>query len=199
MYFQVIHKLDADSHVYQLLLSKLQMGNPTDFDSRLYMCTEAFDYMDSDTLGRLSQSGLLLVYALGVLLFSVSSLKIFLKPVEYKEEEKEDMREYMDRYSTDWDNTLLYNHYERMNQDISHIDSEIQKVAQLVAGDREDLEQPIHNTTHQSIVEEEDNEQHMTDNNKPHNDNSNTPSHTNSVQELPSLVDEKPDLIFFIG
>ncbi|ROT63546.1 putative C-mannosyltransferase DPY19L3 [Penaeus vannamei] len=51
--------IDADSHVYQLLLAKLQMGDPRNFDSRLYMCNEAFHYLDVETLGRLTESGLL--------------------------------------------------------------------------------------------------------------------------------------------
>ncbi|XP_071515265.1 protein C-mannosyl-transferase DPY19L3-like [Panulirus ornatus] len=71
---KIFVNIDADSHVYQFLLAKLQMGNPRDFDSRLYMCTEAFDYIDSETVERLCDSGLLPVYAICVLVFMVSSV-----------------------------------------------------------------------------------------------------------------------------
>ncbi|KAK4305152.1 hypothetical protein Pmani_022954 [Petrolisthes manimaculis] len=212
-FLKVVLKLDADSHVYQLFLSKLQMGDPKDFDSRLYMCTEAFDYMDSDTLKRLSLSGLLPVYLLGVFIFSVTSLKMFLKPVEY-EEHKQELRDYVDMSSLDWDDSLLYEQLERMNQNIGHtdgefprathldrmnrglrhIDSEIQKVAQLVACDREP------HLNHQLLTEGEDDTRDKTDGDKPHDNASSTSPHANSVhQNIPSLVDGKTDLIFFIA
>ncbi|KAK3886747.1 hypothetical protein Pcinc_009123 [Petrolisthes cinctipes] len=219
-FLKVILKLDADSHVYQLFLSKLQMGNPRDFDSRLYMCTEAFDYMDSDTLKRLSLTGLLPVYLLGVLIFSVTSLKMFLKPVEY-EEQKEEISDYVDVNSLDWDDSLLYEqlerinqgighidsefqratHLDRMNKGIRHIDSEIQKVAQLVACDREPhLNHQLLNTSTEQSMEGEDNAQDTTDEDKPHNNPSSTTPCANSVQQIiPSLVDGKTDLIFFIA
>lgn len=76
--FQIFLNIDADSHVYQLLLAKLQMGDPRDFDSQLYMCTEAFDYMDLETVNRLCESGLLLVYGIGILIYCISTLRLFL-------------------------------------------------------------------------------------------------------------------------
>uniref|UniRef100_A0A0P4VZH2 C-mannosyltransferase DPY19L3 n=1 Tax=Scylla olivacea TaxID=85551 RepID=A0A0P4VZH2_SCYOL len=75
---KIFMNIDADSHVYQLLLAKFQVGDPRDFDSRLYMCTEAFDYMDLETVGRLCDSGLLFAYGLGILIYSISTLRVFL-------------------------------------------------------------------------------------------------------------------------
>nr|XP_045614289.1 probable C-mannosyltransferase DPY19L3 [Procambarus clarkii] len=70
--------IDADSHVYQLLFAKLQIGDERDFDSRLYMCNEAFDYIDKETLERLSDSGLLPVYSICVLVLLISCARSFL-------------------------------------------------------------------------------------------------------------------------
>lgn len=61
--------------MYQILLAKLQLGDPRDFDSRLYMCSEAFAYLDAETLERLCETGLLPVYITGVMVFSVSVLR----------------------------------------------------------------------------------------------------------------------------
>lgn len=72
--------IDADSHVYQLLLAKLQMGDPRNFDSRLYMCNEAFHYLDVETLGRLTESGLLPLYCFCVLIYGYSMLSCTAKP-----------------------------------------------------------------------------------------------------------------------
>ncbi|XP_027231749.2 protein C-mannosyl-transferase DPY19L3 [Penaeus vannamei] len=72
--------IDADSHVYQLLLAKLQMGDPRNFDSRLYMCNEAFHYLDVETLGRLTESGLLPLYCFCVLIYGFSMLSFIAKP-----------------------------------------------------------------------------------------------------------------------
>lgn len=80
IYLQDFLHIDADSHVYQLLLAKLQMGDLRNFDSRLYMCNEAFHYMDVETLGRLSESGLLPIYCLCVLVYGCSMLKSISKP-----------------------------------------------------------------------------------------------------------------------
>ncbi|XP_064092543.1 probable C-mannosyltransferase DPY19L3 isoform X1 [Macrobrachium nipponense] len=74
--------IDADSHVYQLLLAKLQMGDQRDFDSRIYMCNEAFMYLDSETVWRLLQSGMLPTYVLSVLVFGLSLANDFFKKVQ---------------------------------------------------------------------------------------------------------------------
>ncbi|KAK7084068.1 hypothetical protein SK128_003705, partial [Halocaridina rubra] len=56
----------ADSHIYQLLLAKFQIGDEKDFDSRLYICNEAFKYLDIQSLYRLTRSGLLPIYFTGI-------------------------------------------------------------------------------------------------------------------------------------
>nr|XP_053627473.1 probable C-mannosyltransferase DPY19L3 isoform X4 [Cherax quadricarinatus] len=78
---KIFLNIDADSHVYQLLFAKLQMGDPRNFDSRLYMCTEAFDYIDIKTLERLCDSGLLPVYSIAVFVYLVSCAKSFIMKI----------------------------------------------------------------------------------------------------------------------
>lgn len=47
--------LDADEHIFKFLLNKFGVGNPRDFDSRLYLCIEAFGFLQLDTYQRMSK------------------------------------------------------------------------------------------------------------------------------------------------
>ncbi|CAL4120536.1 unnamed protein product [Meganyctiphanes norvegica] len=67
--------VDADSHVYELLLAKLQLGDKRNFDSRMYMCNHAFYYLDIETLNRLCGSGLLIVYFLAMIVLLTSIVR----------------------------------------------------------------------------------------------------------------------------
>lgn len=67
--------LDADSHIYELLLAKLQLGSIRNFDSRMYMCNQAFFYLDVETLNRLFGSGLLIVYFLAMIVLMSSTVR----------------------------------------------------------------------------------------------------------------------------
>lgn len=53
--------LDADEHIFKFLLNKFGIGNPRDFDSRLYLCIDAFGFLGLDTFERMSK---LLVFPL---------------------------------------------------------------------------------------------------------------------------------------
>lgn len=112
--------IDADSHVYQLLLAKFQIGDPRDFDSRLYMCTEAFDYMDLETVGRLCDSGLFFAYGLGILIYSISTLKVFLSNALEVTEDSETEKFFENRQKNLElamnSETFLYDQYEETEQ-----------------------------------------------------------------------------------
>ncbi|KAL4232819.1 hypothetical protein ACF0H5_007505 [Mactra antiquata] len=56
--------LEADEHIFKFLLNKFGVGNPRDFDSRLYLCIEAFGFLKLDTYERMSK---LLVFPLYVI------------------------------------------------------------------------------------------------------------------------------------
>ncbi|XP_060558912.1 probable C-mannosyltransferase DPY19L3 isoform X2 [Ruditapes philippinarum] len=47
--------LEADEHIFKFLLNKFGIGNPRDFDSRLYLCIEAFGFLQLDTYERMSK------------------------------------------------------------------------------------------------------------------------------------------------
>ena len=71
-------ELESDSHIYQLLLAKLQIGDMHNFDARLYMCNEAFNYLDFETIKRLSESSVLIVYCIGIFIVGVTIIKIII-------------------------------------------------------------------------------------------------------------------------
>ncbi|KAG7156023.1 C-mannosyltransferase DPY19L3-like [Homarus americanus] len=114
--------INADSHVYQLLFAKLQMGDIRDFDSRLYMCSDAFDYMDIESLERLCESGLLPLYVVGVIVFLVSTVNYFLR-----NNPEENMENYTEISSDYREN--LFNLLELSREEISYT-SEYMKIIQ---------------------------------------------------------------------
>lgn len=61
---KTVLNLEADEHIFKFLLNKFGIGNPRDFDSRLYLCIEAFGFLQLDTYERMSK---LLVFPLYVL------------------------------------------------------------------------------------------------------------------------------------
>ncbi|MPC69545.1 putative C-mannosyltransferase DPY19L3 [Portunus trituberculatus] len=117
---KIFMNIDADSHVYQLLLAKFQIGDPRDFDSRLYMCTEAFDYMDLETVGRLCDSGLFFAYGLGILIYSISTLRVFLSNALEVTEDSETEKFFKNRQKNIElsmnSETFLYDQYEETEQ-----------------------------------------------------------------------------------
>lgn len=132
--------IDADSHVYQLLLAKFQMGDPRDFDSQLYMCTEAFDYMDLETVGRLCDSGLLLAYGLGILIYSISTLRLFLSNA-LEAAENSETEKFFERTQKNFElamnsETFLYDQYEESKERRQDIDFERKKL-ELMTSDEE--------------------------------------------------------------
>ncbi|XP_053396813.1 probable C-mannosyltransferase DPY19L3 isoform X1 [Mercenaria mercenaria] len=60
---KTVLNLEADEHIFKFLLNKFGIGNPRDFDSRLYLCIEAFGFLQLDTYERMSK---LLVFPLYV-------------------------------------------------------------------------------------------------------------------------------------
>ncbi|XP_052810568.1 probable C-mannosyltransferase DPY19L3 isoform X1 [Mya arenaria] len=52
---KTILNLEADEHIFKFLLNKFGIGNPRDFDSRLYLCIEAFGFLQLDTFERMSK------------------------------------------------------------------------------------------------------------------------------------------------
>ena len=127
--------VDADSHVYQLLLAKFQMGDPRDFDSQLYMCTEAFDYMDFETVGRLCDSGLLPAYVLGVLIYSISTLMLFLSNALELAEDSEAEKFFESRqknFELSLDSeTFLYNQYEEAKERSENFDYKMENLEDM--------------------------------------------------------------------
>ncbi|KAG0729175.1 putative C-mannosyltransferase DPY19L3 [Chionoecetes opilio] len=126
---KIFMNIDADSHVYQLLLAKFQMGDPRDFDSQLYMCTEAFDYMDLETVGRLCDSGLLLAYGVGILIYSIDTLRLFLSNALETTEDSEAEKFFRSRNKSTIDLSLdsemfLYDHYEEAKGKIADYEKE---------------------------------------------------------------------------
>merc|ERR1719509_253119 len=51
----------ADSHIFKFLRNKLSR-DPTDFESQLYLCNEAFKWLDWETYQRLTTSSALPAY-----------------------------------------------------------------------------------------------------------------------------------------
>ncbi|OWF40174.1 C-mannosyltransferase DPY19L3 [Mizuhopecten yessoensis] len=52
---KVLINVEADEHIYKFVLSKFGIGNPRDFDSRIYLCLEAFNFLSFDTYERLTK------------------------------------------------------------------------------------------------------------------------------------------------
>ncbi|XP_033741333.1 probable C-mannosyltransferase DPY19L3 [Pecten maximus] len=52
---KVLINVEADEHIYKFVLSKFGIGNPRDFDSRIYLCLEAFNFLPFDTYERLTK------------------------------------------------------------------------------------------------------------------------------------------------
>ncbi|XP_069125693.1 protein C-mannosyl-transferase DPY19L3-like [Argopecten irradians] len=52
---KVVINVEADEHIYKFVLSKFGIGNPRDFDSRIYLCLEAFNFLPFDTYERLTK------------------------------------------------------------------------------------------------------------------------------------------------
>lgn len=162
---QIFLNIDADSHVYQLLLAKFQMGDPRDFDSQLYMCTEAFNYMDLETVGRLCESGLLLAYGLGILIYSISTLRLFLSNALELAENSEAEKFFESRQKNFElslnSETFLYDQYDEEKERRQGIDYEMEKLEGLTPEEEgifaEDIMQsspdaPHHSSTHQQII-----------------------------------------------
>ena len=162
---QIFLNIDADSHVYQLLLAKFQMGDPRDFDSQLYMCTEAFDYMDLETLGRLCDSGLLLAYGLGILIYSISTLRVFLSNA-LEAAENSEAEKFFESRQKNFElslnsETFLYDQYEEAKERRQDIDYEMEKLEEMTSEGEgicgEDIMQsspdvPQHSSIHQQII-----------------------------------------------
>lgn len=129
--------IDADSHVYQLLLAKLQMGDPRDFDSQLYMCTEAFDYMDLETVSRLCESGLLVVYGTGIIIYCISTLRLFLSNASVVAENSETEKFFKSIQERDFEASdiasemFLYNQYGGVEEATKNIDQDKEEFSNM--------------------------------------------------------------------
>ncbi|KAH3739009.1 probable C-mannosyltransferase DPY19L3 [Dreissena polymorpha] len=61
---KTVLRLEADEHIFKFLLNKFGVGNPRDFDSRLYLCIEAFGFLQLDTFERMSRLLVFPIYLL---------------------------------------------------------------------------------------------------------------------------------------
>lgn len=52
---KIITNLDADEHIFKFILSKFSVAHPRDFDSKLYLCIDAFAMLQFDTFERLTK------------------------------------------------------------------------------------------------------------------------------------------------
>lgn len=52
---KTLMSVEADEHIYKFVLSKFGIGNPRDFDSRIYLCLDAFNFLPFDTYERLTK------------------------------------------------------------------------------------------------------------------------------------------------
>lgn len=181
--------IDADSHVYQLLLAKFQMGDPRAFDSQLYMCTEAFDYMDLETVSRLCESGVILVYGTGILIYSISTLRLFLSNASVVAENSETEKFFKSIHERNFElpdmtpETFYYNQYGEAAE------AEVEE-AENIDHDREDFSNMTFN--------EEGNSFHLrsAEAAAPLAQNDcDTSAHSLTEQ----IIQGRPDLVFFVG
>ncbi|XP_071112978.1 protein C-mannosyl-transferase DPY19L3-like [Haliotis cracherodii] len=85
---KLLLQVDADDHIFKFLSGKFGYGNQRDFDSRLYLCLGAFNFLTGDTYERLT-SGLVfppyaLCHAAMLIILVVAVIQNFSKPNESK-------------------------------------------------------------------------------------------------------------------
>ncbi|GAB6022522.1 hypothetical protein CHUAL_006629 [Chamberlinius hualienensis] len=61
----------SDQHIFKFIKGKLGLENPRDFESRIYLCNEAFKFLDLESYRRLSASTMFPIYC--ILLFILLS------------------------------------------------------------------------------------------------------------------------------
>ncbi|CAH1800272.1 unnamed protein product [Owenia fusiformis] len=88
-------EIQADEHIYKFVLYKFGFGDPRDFDTKLYICNGAFEFMDSSILTRTTENGFMFplyisthVILLGML--AVTVLQKYWSPVQEGKEAKDD-------------------------------------------------------------------------------------------------------------
>ncbi|KAK3593826.1 hypothetical protein CHS0354_011427 [Potamilus streckersoni] len=52
---KILINVEADEHIFKFILNKFGMGQGRDFDSRLYLCIDAFDFLTFDTYKRMTK------------------------------------------------------------------------------------------------------------------------------------------------
>ncbi|KAL3883925.1 hypothetical protein ACJMK2_030151 [Sinanodonta woodiana] len=72
---KVLINVEADEHIFKFILNKFGIGQARDFDSRLYLCIDAFDFLTFDTYERLTK---LIVFPLYLLTHVVLLVILFI-------------------------------------------------------------------------------------------------------------------------
>lgn len=121
------------------------MGDPQDFDSQLYMCTEAFDYMDLETVSRLCESGLLLAYSAGILIYCVSTVRVFLSNASVVAENSETEKFFKRLHERDLETSdmdaekILYDQYEELENRMKTIEQDIENIPNMTLEEEGDI------------------------------------------------------------
>lgn len=144
------------------------------------MCTEAFDYMDLETLSRLCESGLLTAYSIGIFIYCISTLRLFLSNASVVAENSEtekflkiiQERDFESSYvTTEW---YSYHQYREVEERAEYIDQDGEDFPNMTFED-----DGMHERSKEAAVQTDCN------------------TSPNSFTE--QVIKGRPDLVFYLG